>query len=126
MTALTVTAKGQITLRKEVLRHLGIAPGQKVEVQMLPNGRLELRAAKPTSSIDDFIGCLYRPGTKPPDDRGDQRAHGKSLGGRALRVTVDTNVVVRATIVDDPEQARLAADLLRSAELIAIPLSGAM
>ena len=63
-TTLTVTAKGQITLRKEVLRHLGVIPGQKVEIDLLPNGRLEVRAAKSGGSID-FIGCGYRPGTKP-------------------------------------------------------------
>lgn len=65
MTTLTVTAKGQITLRREVLRHLGVAPGQKVEVDLLPDARLQLRAAKPTGSIKDFFGCAYRPGTKP-------------------------------------------------------------
>jgi len=64
-TTLTVTAKGQVTLRKEVLRHLGVAPGQKIEVDMLPNGHLELRAAKPAGSIENFFGCLHRPGTKP-------------------------------------------------------------
>jgi antitoxin PrlF len=63
-TTLTVTAKGQVTLRKELLRHLGIAPGQKLEVDLLPNRRLEVRA-KPTGSIEDFFGCLYQPGTKP-------------------------------------------------------------
>ena len=61
---LTVTAKGQVTLRKEVLRHLGVGPGQKVEVDLLPNGRVEVRAAKPSGSIENFIGCLQRPGTK--------------------------------------------------------------
>jgi antitoxin PrlF len=64
-TTLTVTAKGQVTLRKEVLRHLGVVPGQKVEVDLLPDGRLELRAAKSAASIEDFFGCLQRPGTKP-------------------------------------------------------------
>ena len=49
MTTLTVTAKGQITLRKDVLRHLGVAPGQKIEIDMLPNGRLEMRAANSAS-----------------------------------------------------------------------------
>ena len=39
-----------------------------------------------------------------------------------MRVTVDTNVLVRAAVGDDPEQERLAAELLRMAELIAIPL----
>lgn len=63
-TTLTVTAKGQITLRKEVLRHLGVTPGQKVEVNLLPGGRAELRAAKTTASIKDTFGMLYRPGTK--------------------------------------------------------------
>jgi antitoxin PrlF len=63
MTTLTVTAKGQVTLRKEVLRHLRVGPGQKVEVDMLPNGHIEIRA-KPTGSIEDFIGCAHRPGTK--------------------------------------------------------------
>jgi len=61
---LTVTAKGQVTLRKDVLRHLGVEPGKKVEIDLLPNGRVELRAAKKTGSIENFFGSLYRPGTK--------------------------------------------------------------
>ena len=65
MTTLTVTAKGQITLRKEALRHLGVEPGQKIDATMLPDGRLELRAAKRTGSIEDVFGFLKRPGTKP-------------------------------------------------------------
>lgn len=64
-TTLTVTAKGQITLRKEVLRHLGVAPGQKVEVDLLPNGRLELRPARRTGSIEDVFGSLHNPDAKP-------------------------------------------------------------
>jgi bifunctional DNA-binding transcriptional regulator/antitoxin component of YhaV-PrlF toxin-antitoxin module len=64
-TILTVTAKGQVTLRKEVLRHLGVAPGEKVTVDLLPDGRAELRAAKSSTSIDGFIGCLRHPGTRP-------------------------------------------------------------
>jgi bifunctional DNA-binding transcriptional regulator/antitoxin component of YhaV-PrlF toxin-antitoxin module len=64
-TTLTVTAKGQVTLRKEILRHLGIIPGQKIEIDLLPNGRLQLRAAKAAASIEDFFGCLYRSDTKP-------------------------------------------------------------
>jgi antitoxin PrlF len=63
-TTLTVTAKGQITLRKEVLQHLGVGPGQKVEVDLLPDGRVEVRAT-PKGSIEDFFGSLKRPGTKP-------------------------------------------------------------
>ena len=60
MTTLTVTAKGQVTLRKEVLRHLGIAPGDKIDVDLMPNGAITVRAAAPkrTGSIEDFFGCL--------------------------------------------------------------------
>ena len=39
MNTLTVTAKGQITLRKELLKHLGVQPGDKIVVDKLPDGR---------------------------------------------------------------------------------------
>ena len=58
MSCLTVTAKGQVTLRKELLRHLGVAPGQKIEAQELPGGRIEIRAARPAGDISSFIGRL--------------------------------------------------------------------
>ena len=60
MATLTVTAKGQITLKQELLRHLNIAPGQKVEVEKLPDGRLVVAPATPTGSIDEFIGSLAK------------------------------------------------------------------
>ncbi|MGF6596140.1 bifunctional DNA-binding transcriptional regulator/antitoxin component of YhaV-PrlF toxin-antitoxin module [Paraburkholderia sp. GAS448] len=44
MSTLTVTARGRVTLTKEVLQRLGIEPGGKVELHLLPNGRAELRA----------------------------------------------------------------------------------
>ena len=62
MATLKVTTKGQITLRQELLRHLNVAPGQKVEVDRLPDGRLMVGAASKTGSIDDFIGCLEQKG----------------------------------------------------------------
>jgi len=58
MAKLTVTARGQVTFRKEVLRHLGVHPGEKIELDMLPGGRVALRAARPTGSIDGFLGLL--------------------------------------------------------------------
>ena len=58
MTTLTVTAKGQVTLRKDLLRHLGVEPGQKIEIRTLPGSRIEVRAARPAGSIDGFIGLL--------------------------------------------------------------------
>ncbi len=58
MTTLTVTARGQVTFRKDVLHHLGIRPGEKIELDKLPDGRVALRAAKPSGTIDGFIGLL--------------------------------------------------------------------
>ncbi|MEI7611194.1 MAG: AbrB/MazE/SpoVT family DNA-binding domain-containing protein [Rhodospirillaceae bacterium] len=60
-TMLTVTSKGQVTLRKEVLEHLGIGPGDRLAVEMLPDGRVEVRASK--GNIDGFFGSLSQPGT---------------------------------------------------------------
>lgn len=58
MTTLTVTARGQVTFRKEVLQHLGIRPGEKIELDLLPDGRGLLKAARTAGTIDDFVGLL--------------------------------------------------------------------
>lgn len=58
MTTLTVTAKGQITLKQELLRHLNVTPGQKVQIDKLPDGRLVVGSLRLTGSIADFSGCL--------------------------------------------------------------------
>jgi predicted nucleic-acid-binding protein len=39
-----------------------------------------------------------------------------------MKITVDTNVLVRAVVRDDQRQARAAAKLLKEAELIAVSL----
>lgn len=58
MTTLTVTARGQVTFRKEVLKHLGVRPGDKIRLDLLPDGRAELAAEKPTGSLRDLQGLL--------------------------------------------------------------------
>jgi bifunctional DNA-binding transcriptional regulator/antitoxin component of YhaV-PrlF toxin-antitoxin module len=58
MTQLTVTARGQVTFRKEVLQHLGIRPGDKMELDLLPGGKGVLRAAKPAGTMAGFVGLL--------------------------------------------------------------------
>lgn len=62
MTVLTVTTKGQVTLKKDVLRHLGIQPGQKIGIDLLPGGRIEMKAVRATGSISDVFGRLKREG----------------------------------------------------------------
>ncbi|MBI5908232.1 MAG: AbrB/MazE/SpoVT family DNA-binding domain-containing protein [Polaromonas sp.] len=58
MTTLTVTARGQVTFRKDVLQHLGIKPGEKIELDLLPDGRAALKAAQPVGTIANFLGLL--------------------------------------------------------------------
>jgi antitoxin PrlF len=60
MPTLTVTAKGQITLRRELLQHLHIQPGQQVTVDKLANGVLALHAKAP-HGLEGFAGCLPPP-----------------------------------------------------------------
>lgn len=65
MTKLTVTTRGQVTFRKNVLEHLGIKPGEKIELDLLPDGRAMLKAAQPSGTIDDFIGLMAGKTKKP-------------------------------------------------------------
>lgn len=58
MTRLTITAKGQVTLKQELLKHLGVGPGEKIEADKLPDGRVVVKAAARDGKIADFIGCL--------------------------------------------------------------------
>ena len=58
MTTLTITAKGQVTLKQDLLKHLGVGPGEKVEADKLPDGRIVVKAAAQSGSISEFIGCL--------------------------------------------------------------------
>ena len=108
MTTLTVTSKGQVTLRKEVLKHLGIGPGDKIDIDLRPNGTAVARAAapKPTGSIEDVFGMLG-PWKGPPV---------------SIEITPDSNVLIRALMNDDPVQAKRARTALRDAAWIAITL----
>ena len=58
MTTLTVTARGQVTFRKEILQHLGIQPGDRIQIDLLPGGRAEVRAAEGGASFQALHGLL--------------------------------------------------------------------
>lgn len=58
MTSLTVTVRGQVTFRKDVLKHLGVQPGGRIHVDLLPDGRAELTAEKPKRSFQEWRGFL--------------------------------------------------------------------
>ena len=57
---LSVTSKGQVTLPMEVLRHLGTQPGDKLNVELLGERRVQLR---PTAgqTVSKVSGCLSSP-----------------------------------------------------------------
>ena len=81
---LTVTAKGQVTLRQAVLDHLGVKPGGRVDVELLPDGRAELRPAGARPALANLRGVLRRPGRKPVSLREMQDAiemGGEEMGG---------------------------------------------
>jgi len=44
------------------------------------------------------------------------------MGKGKMKITADTNVLLRAAVQDDPDQARQAAKLLQQAELVAVPV----
>lgn len=46
MTTLTVTSQGQITLSNEILAHLGVQPGDQVELTLQPGGGAEIVATQ--------------------------------------------------------------------------------
>jgi len=61
-TTLTVTAKGQVTLRRDLLEHLGVAPGDKIAVAKLPDGQIAVKAARPAGKIAAVFDLLKRKG----------------------------------------------------------------
>ena len=58
MSALKVTAKGQVTLRQDILLHLGVRPGDKINVEKLPDGRIEVKAIQPKRPVSDVFNFL--------------------------------------------------------------------
>jgi antitoxin PrlF len=92
MTTLTITAKGQVPLKQDLLKHLGVGPGEKIEADKLSDGRIVVRAAAREGSIADFIGSL------------------RERGGRKLRID-EINETARsgwakAKYEDNPEYER--------------------
>jgi AbrB family looped-hinge helix DNA binding protein len=82
MTTMTVTAKGQVTLRKDLLKHLGVQPGDRLEVDMLPDGRIEMRAARPGGRIADVFGMLHRADTPSLSLADIERIAGEGWAGK--------------------------------------------
>lgn len=87
MATLTVTSRGQVPFRKDILRPLGIEPGGKVEVELLPDARAALRAAQPSGSVDQFLGLLAGKSSKVAtlEELDEAAAAGRGGGGNYHR-----------------------------------------
>ncbi|AYD01674.1 AbrB/MazE/SpoVT family DNA-binding domain-containing protein [Neorhizobium sp. NCHU2750] len=88
MVRLKVTAKGQITLKKEVLDHLGIKPGDEIDVDLLPRKGAGLRSV-PKGSIEDF----FRAGSNPYNIRA-------TLGD--IQEAIEAGWAGKVSLDDDP------------------------
>lgn len=64
MSTLTITAKGQVTLKKELLEHMGVRPGDQIEVRKKPDGGLSVTPRRRTGKLSDAFGMLKRPGQR--------------------------------------------------------------
>lgn len=58
MAIVSTTSRGQVTFRKEIFQHVGIRPGDKLEIDLLPGGEFRGRAVRKKGSISDLAGCL--------------------------------------------------------------------
>ncbi|MGV2104380.1 MULTISPECIES: AbrB/MazE/SpoVT family DNA-binding domain-containing protein [unclassified Rhizobium] len=56
MSSIALSMKGQVTLKRDLLTHLGVKPGERVEFDKLPGGELRVRAARASGKIGNFIG----------------------------------------------------------------------
>ena len=61
---LKITSKGQVTFRKEVLDQLGVRPGDKITVELIGPGRVEVRPARSGANLKEFVGCLKKAGAR--------------------------------------------------------------
>ncbi len=57
---LTMTSKGQVTLRKDLRAHLRLKPGQQLIARKTPNGDLLLSRA-PSGKISDAFNLFKAP-----------------------------------------------------------------
>jgi bifunctional DNA-binding transcriptional regulator/antitoxin component of YhaV-PrlF toxin-antitoxin module len=98
MVKLTVTAAGKVTFPKEVLQHLGVKPGETIELKLRPDGRGLLKAGRPQGTVDGFIGLLAGRRKKVATIEEINEATQQSWASEKIKGTVDTNVLVPSVV----------------------------
>jgi bifunctional DNA-binding transcriptional regulator/antitoxin component of YhaV-PrlF toxin-antitoxin module len=56
MHTMTLTAKGQFTINKSLMEHLGVKGGEKILVKKTADGGLKIEAEKKQGNVMDFAG----------------------------------------------------------------------
>lgn len=64
MSGQILSKKGQVTLRKDLQQHLGVAPGERIDFDKMPNGTVQIRPARGKGKFADVFGMLHRPGER--------------------------------------------------------------
>ncbi|MGK6312436.1 AbrB/MazE/SpoVT family DNA-binding domain-containing protein [Neorhizobium sp. DT-125] len=85
MVRLKVTAKGQITLKREVLDHLGVKPGDEVDVNLTPKGEVTIHPIAGKLPIERVFGMF------------------KNTTGRSYSIE-DINEAIAASYAGEAEQ----------------------
>lgn len=57
-----VTSRGQVTLRRGLLDHIGARPGDRLRIEPLPNGHLDVTVEPKKGSWDAFFGSMKHDG----------------------------------------------------------------
>ena len=85
MAIVSTTSRGQVTLRREIFKHVGISPGEKLEIELLPGGEFRGRAVRKKGKIEDVFGILAgKTDVKLTIDEMDE-AIGEAVVGEFLR-----------------------------------------
>jgi bifunctional DNA-binding transcriptional regulator/antitoxin component of YhaV-PrlF toxin-antitoxin module len=81
---MTITARGQFTLNKGSMNHLGIRPGEKVTVSMEPDRTIRLSPAKHKLSFDEVLAGIgkYDVGSAPVEEINRLIAEGYAEAGK--------------------------------------------
>lgn len=58
--ATTLTAKGQVTVPRDIRERMGLKPGDKIVFALLTDGTLVVRPK--TRNVTDLLGMLRKPG----------------------------------------------------------------
>jgi len=106
-----VTSKGQITLPKEIRTKLGLRQGDRVRFVIEDDGRVRLLPAK--RDISELVGsCPGRSEASRPEEI-DEPSSSPSGDMYSAMIGIDTNVLLRVIIADEPKQAEAARNFIR-------------